>query len=530
VNIKPKFENNSLIYINKPINHQQHSFEEVNIEESLIFIIENFTIIKNKLIKDGFFNKELNFLILEGINEIKFSRVKNKKIKFNINIKRGSIIQGVDFKNNNIKKVLIENCNFQNNLFEDNNIDILSIDNCNINGLNKIGNIKTIKINNSNNINTIFRSDKNTLSNIYIEGGNSIGDIDINLEKNNNYFISIKKHIFDSSLKIHSTNKKSTSIYEDSYGTNHLSISNVSNVELFDNNIKNELEIENIIYDKLKIINNKFEKIKIKDSKNQHEYSNLILKDLDFENSELINFYFPKETEISNCFLNNIKYTNVEWCEEIINENKKNKKDIYRQLKLICEENKDKVNVLKFDSKEMEVYEKILIDEMKDNYNKYNSIMIVFFSIFFFLIYTLIDNLMYKQVVYLILIVISIGIYLNNLKGFKTHKILGLWNPLFNLVSLYFNKISNHYGQIWILPIFWIFFINFSFSVFFLGDNVIYNFLLLFNVKSFFISSSETFNITMNYTMLTFDILRRITVALLIYQTVQAFRKYSRKL
>ncbi|NQZ85937.1 MAG: hypothetical protein HRU03_09535, partial [Nanoarchaeales archaeon] len=107
--------------------------------------------------------------------------------------------------------------------------------------------------------------------------------------------------------------------------------------------------------------------------------------------------------------------------------------------------------------------------------------------------------------------------------------IIDFLNNIQNILTLIFNKITNNHGQSWTLPIFWIFIINLSFSIS-VGGDILNNFLTLFNAKSFISSCGEILNICPTNSLLIFDIIRRVLTIALIYQTVQAFRKYSRKL
>ena len=226
------------------------------------------------------------------------------------------------------------------------------------------------------------------------------------------------------------------------------------------------------------------------------QIDNTSIGDADFQSIDLTSFNTRK---IFDNILSGIDYTNVRWenpekdievgqCEEGSRTEIAKQRDTYRVLKNVAQRNNDMQQALAFYAKEMKFHGELI--------KKNTSFCEI------------------KQ-------------------SFKSKELFKVLGKLLDRAILLFGRWTNNYGQNWGLPIFWI-----------LGLSVVFYIGLLWNLPGEIWVSERwaKFPLFLNpihkieficegywdFWAYTIDTLFRILEGMLIYQTIQAFRKYSR--
>ncbi|RNI27538.1 hypothetical protein EFA69_15545 [Rufibacter immobilis] len=112
----------------------------------------------------------------------------------------------------------------------------------------------------------------------------------------------------------------------------------------------------------------------------------------------------------------------------------------------------------------------------------------------------------------------------------------GDWSERF---ILWTSKVSNYYGKDWVLPVIWMIIFNFLFFIL-IGAGLVTNraitiddYLSLFGRVTYLFNPAHQVNnihdkINLSNFSLVFDFISRIFTSYFIFQTIKAFRKYSK--
>lgn len=272
-----------------------------------------------------------------------------------------------------------------------------------------------------------------------------------------------------------------------------------------------ELNIGDCFFNKVRISNfrnlGKFKLFKINFMKKEKgclfQIDNTSIGDTDFQSISLVSF--EKVYMFDNIF-SDIKYTNVEWKENINvgeyadDEIRKiaKERDTYRTLKNVAHKNNDKPQELTFFANEMKRHKELTIkNRCKD---------------------TAFPRFHIKDCVFC--------------KGSKNLR----EGRISDIAILLFSEISNNYGLNWVKPLMLIVVLSLCFYLVLLGsmDGFSMNNLSYFAKYIFvFINPAHKLEFVCSgkWTFLTYavDFIFRLAEGLLIYQTITAFRKYTRK-
>ena len=222
--------------------------------------------------------------------------------------------------------------------------------------------------------------------------------------------------------------------------------------------------------------NGKFRIYRINAKRTEEENETFILTDSSLGDSEFqnVNLKCYKNVYITDNLLSGLKYTEMQWPDKLETDpanSIQKKKETYRNLKNVALENNDAPQAIEFYAKEMEAYSSTL----KDTPGK------------------TIDKLI-----------------------------------------LWFNYWTNKFGLNWVLPIFWVLLLGFiSYSLLLWTCSCIAD---LDNWGKFFVFLNPTHKTEFvckgywGFSTYLIDLLFRAIEATLIYQTIVAFRKFTRKL
>lgn len=371
---------------------------------------------------------------------------------------------------------------------------------------------------------------KNNIGHLQLIGNTHLDDIRIGHSEINNLKIENLKIRENSELNIGEVNIKNLQFH---------AIRNSGSIRIYNLN-KNKFEGEEYSF-------------------SNNNFGNLELQNVNFKSFDKAIMF---ENLVKNCL-----YSDVEWSENILgDENKNNSEDIrdfleqqentYRLLKNIAKSNNNKPQELEFYSKEMNFYqEKINYPEKLDKKNEENKkIYVIIFQkiglLFYFLINFIIETILKPlQILFSPLIILLIIIPYLKLTKFWNSKI-----EILNIITLEFSKI-NDFGNNWFKPMYYLFFYNAVFLLIFyiwglqISQFPLYNiiedfknnfnismfvqqmFMLLNPLESLYDIMSKT-NLACYKVTSTWEVFRNllsIINAILIYQIIVAFRKFSRK-
>lgn len=542
---------------------EEYLIEKISIGEVLFDSCEfksNFLNIENSQI-DSIEITECNLAFIGFYNCSKINEIKihcNKEIIQSLDIQSCSIIKKSKIYLNNIEKMSIYSNNIKEVKITENNLGI---------------NNSEMKIIYNENIERIDITN-NKYENLIISNNLLIYKLEIienRIEKN----LKILKNEFSNRIKISKEDKelkekrkigekllkdlkKKLEIDDD----DKIKFNFVHNLEFEDNKI-NSLRIGHQNIDTLKIENiSNFEpnseinigSLIINKELNIHTFRNtsqmrlykineniktekpkskLIISNSTFGSAEFqeINFNSFEQVQIYSSNLTNIEMIDINWPDEITPSDDENSleqlRNTYRMLKHSCMKQEDRIQALKFYSKEMETHRELI---RKESLEKVNSNFKKIISKYTYLyLFNKLKNLRINlQTLKLIII-----------------KIFERLNPLnfFERFILLFNDISSKFGLSWIRPIVFILFLNFIFisGIYKYGNVEIQTFQVLNTEINYFWLEfiqmlNPLFNIERieinkwNELIYTLDVIRKIIFGILLYQLIVAFRKYSRKI
>jgi hypothetical protein len=173
-----------------------------------------------------------------------------------------------------------------------------------------------------------------------------------------------------------------------------------------------------------------------------------------------------KEIKIKNTYLSEIVPTNVEWFEDhqLAEIELKQKRELYRQLKLATEKQSDRVSALHFQAEEMTVHKKIISNEKEPRNTKINPFNTMWLIVNILWLFFNFDCINFPKVlnysIHFVWLSVNVGwLFVNKPFSLINNKNL---NDNF---SLWTGK-TNDFGQNWIKPTFLAFISTLVFYVF----------------------------------------------------------------